>query len=91
MYGKQNVLDCVLDIARVTMPRCCKGTQIRRHLLEQAAMGTAVAILGAGHQYRPFEVAVGGRRPVWTVFATARRRLQNSDRGVEIEPEAGSR
>src|SRR5260370_14260071 len=53
------------------MPRCGKGTQVRRHLLEEAAIGIAVAILSAGHQYRPFEVASCGR-PTWTALTTAR-------------------
>src|SRR5215831_13408930 len=71
VYREQNVLHRVLGVARVTMPRCGKGTQIRRHLLEEAAIGSAVAILGASHQYRPFEVAEGERHPTRTVLATA--------------------
>src|SRR6516165_10193205 len=69
--GQQNVLHRVLSVARVTMPRCGKETQIRRHFLKEAAIGAAVAILGASHQDRPFEVAGGGRRPIWTRLATA--------------------
>src|SRR6516165_5922623 len=69
--GQQNVLHRVLSVARVTMPRCGKGTQIRRHFLKEAAIGTAVAVLGAGHQYRPFEIAVRWRLPTSTGFPTA--------------------
>src|SRR5262249_55583959 len=69
--GQQNVLHRGLSIARVTIPRCCNGTLLRRHLLAEVAIAPAVAILGARHQYRPFEVAVCGRPPTGTGLATA--------------------
>src|SRR5215471_1364837 len=71
VYGQQDVLHRVLGVARVTMPRCGERTQIRRYLLEEAAIGIAVAILSAGHKDRPFEVAGGGRDPSWTIIAVA--------------------
>src|SRR5260370_32883992 len=71
VYCQQDVLHRRLSVARVTMPRCGKGTEVRRHLLEEAAIGIAIAILSAGHQYRPFEVATCGR-PTWTALTTAR-------------------